>query len=116
MDLSLEIDIFDLEMMVKRGLKKIYFEIHRAQSCCCPVQKHLPRKAELALQVSSISKGARLILKKGTTFHHHFKVKKGNFKTQDFSPLIERVLASVYSISKNKQFPLKTLCTNLLDK
>ena len=49
---SLEIDIFDLKMMVKSGLG-LNFEIHLQplQSCCCPVQKNLPRKAELAWRV-----------------------------------------------------------------
>ena len=32
-----------------------------------------------------------------TTFHHLFKVKNGNFKTRDFSPLIERVLAGMFN-------------------
>ena len=27
--------------------------------------------------------------------YHHFQVKNGNFKTRDFSPFIERVLAGV---------------------
>jgi hypothetical protein len=31
------------------------------------------------------------------SLHHHFLVKNGNFKTRDFSPLIESVLAGVYS-------------------
>ena len=40
--------IFGLKMMVKNILK-----FHDSlQSCCCPVQKNLPRKAELAWQVS----------------------------------------------------------------
>ena len=45
--------IFGLKMMVKRGLEKIILKFHDGlQSCCCPVQKNLPRKAELAWQVS----------------------------------------------------------------
>ena len=45
--------IFGLKMMVKSGLVKIISKFHDGlQSCCCPVQKNLPRKAELAWQVS----------------------------------------------------------------
>ena len=45
--------IFGLKMMVKSGLEKNILKLHDGlQSCCCPVQKNLPRKAELAWQVS----------------------------------------------------------------
>ena len=45
--------IFGLKMMVKSGLEKVILKFHDGlQSCCCPVQKNLPRKAELAWQVS----------------------------------------------------------------
>ena len=45
--------IFCLKMMVKSGLEKIILKFHDGrQSYCCPVQKYLPRKAELAWQVS----------------------------------------------------------------
>ena len=51
--LTLEITIFGLNMMVKSGLEKIILKFDDVlQSCCCPVQKNLPRKAELAWQVS----------------------------------------------------------------
>ena len=51
--LSLEMTIFGLNMMVKSGLEKIILKFHvPLQSCCCPVQKNLPRKAELAWLVS----------------------------------------------------------------
>ena len=51
--LSLEMTIFGLDMMVKSGLEKIILKFHvPLQSCCCPVKKYLPRKAELAWQVS----------------------------------------------------------------
>ena len=44
---------FWLKMMMKNGLEKIILKFHDGlQSCCCPVQKILPRKAELAWQVS----------------------------------------------------------------
>ena len=49
-------------MMVKSGLEKIILKFHEPlQICCCPVQKNLPRNAELAWQVSS--EGARGISK-----------------------------------------------------
>ena len=45
--------IFGLKMMVKSGLEKFILKFHvPLQSCCCPVQKNLPRKAELAWLVS----------------------------------------------------------------
>ena len=38
--------IFGLRMMVKSGLEKNILKFHSGlQSCCCPVQKNLPRKA-----------------------------------------------------------------------
>ena len=50
---SHEIDIFGLKVVVKSGLGKIILNFTEPlQSCCCPVQKNLPRKAELAWQVS----------------------------------------------------------------
>jgi hypothetical protein len=40
-------------MMVKSGLEKIILKFHDGlQSSCCPVQKNLSRRAELAWQVS----------------------------------------------------------------
>ena len=51
--LSLEIALFDLKMMVKSGLGFFILKFTEPlQSYCCQVQKDLPRKAELALQVS----------------------------------------------------------------
>jgi hypothetical protein len=48
---SLEITIFDLR--IKSGLEFFVLKFTEPlQSCCCPVQKNLPRKAELAWQVS----------------------------------------------------------------
>jgi hypothetical protein len=45
--------ISGLKIMVKSGLEKIILKFnHGLQSCCCPVQKNLPREAELAWQVS----------------------------------------------------------------
>ena len=46
--------VFVLKMMVKSGLEKNILKFHDGlQSCCCPVQKNLSGKAELAWQVSS---------------------------------------------------------------
>ena len=67
------------------------------QSCCCPVQKYLSRMAELAWQLS------RYLLRGSVNFKINsrplftiiFILKNYNFKTRDFSPLIERVLAGV---------------------
>jgi hypothetical protein len=45
--------IFGLKVMVKNGLEKIILKFHvPVQICCCPVQKNLPRRAELAWLVS----------------------------------------------------------------
>ena len=45
--------IFGLKMMVKSGLEKIILKFHDGLwCCCCPVQKNLPRKDELAWQVN----------------------------------------------------------------
>ena len=45
---SLEIDIFDLKMMVKSGVELFILKFTEAsQSCYFPVQKNLPRKAVL---------------------------------------------------------------------
>ena len=46
--------IFGLKMIVKSGLEKlkIILEFHDGLQSCCPVQKNLPRKTELAWQVS----------------------------------------------------------------
>ena len=50
--------IFGLHMVVKRGLEKIVLKFHvPLQSCCCPVQKCLPRKAKLAWLFSRYLKG-----------------------------------------------------------
>ena len=96
---SLKITIFDLKMMVKSGLCRIfYFEIHRAPSeLLLPSAKNLPRKAELARQVSRyLWRGSVDFKKKSRPFFIIiFKSKNGNFKTRDFSPLIERVVAGV---------------------
>ena len=49
----LKLPFFYFKMMVKSGLKIFILKFTKPlQSCCCPVQKNLPRKAELAWQVS----------------------------------------------------------------
>ena len=49
----LKLTIFYKKMMVKSGLELFILKFTKPlQSCCCPVQKNLPRKAELAWQVS----------------------------------------------------------------
>jgi hypothetical protein len=69
------------------------------QSCCCPVQKYLPRMAELAWQLSRyLWRGSvNFKINSRPLFTIIFKLKNGNFKTRDFSPLIERVLTGVKS-------------------
>ena len=48
-----EITIFGLKVKVKSGLENFFLKSNKPlQSCCCPVQKNLPRKAELVWQVS----------------------------------------------------------------
>jgi hypothetical protein len=50
--------ILGLKMMVKSGLEKIILKFNNGlKSCFCPVQKNLPRKAELAWQVSRYHRG-----------------------------------------------------------
>ena len=45
--------IFGLKVVVKSGVEKIILKFHvPLQSCCGPVQKNLPSKAELAWLVS----------------------------------------------------------------
>ena len=93
--------------MVKSGLEFILKLNEPLQSCCCPLQKYLPRMTELAWQLS------RYLLRGSVTFKINsrplftiiFKLKNDNFKTRDFSPLIERVLAGVHSADK-KQNPV----------
>ena len=84
-------------MMVKSGLEKIILRFHDGlQSCCCPVQKNLPRKAELARQITGPNRGSVDFKKKSRPFFIIiFKLENDKFKTRDFSPIIERVLAGV---------------------
>ena len=48
----MKIPFLSLKMMVKSGLEFILKLTEPLQSCCCPVQKYLPRMAELAWQLS----------------------------------------------------------------
>ena len=93
----LKLSFLNLKMMVKSGLEFILKLTEPLQSCCCPVQKYLPRMAELAWQLS------RYLWRGSVNFKINSrplstiicKLKNDNFKTRDFSPLIERVLAGV---------------------
>ena len=69
------------------------------QSCCCSVQKYLPRMAELAWQLSRyLWRGSvNFKINSRPLFTIILKLKNYNFKTRDFSPLTERVLAGVGS-------------------
>ena len=86
--------------MVKSGLEFFILKFTGLlQSCCCPVQKNLPRKAEWAWQVSRyLWRGSvNFKINSRPLFTIIFKAKKVNFKTRDFRPLIEWVLAGVLS-------------------
>ena len=48
----MKLPFLSLKMMVKSGLEFILKLTEPLQSCCCPVQKYLPRLAELAWQLS----------------------------------------------------------------
>ena len=97
---SLEINIFEINHISLICLEFFILKFTEPlQSYCCPVQKNLPRKAELARQVSRyLWRGSVDFKKKSRPFFIIiFKLKNGNFKTRDFSPLAERVLAGVMS-------------------
>ena len=97
----LKLSFLSLKMMVKSGLEFILKLTEPLQSCCCPVQKYLPRMAELAWQLSRyLWRGSvNFKINSRPLFTIIFKLKNDNFKTRDFSPLIERVLAGVvYSV------------------
>ena len=84
-----------------KNLFKVHsnFEIHRAPSeLLLPSAKKIcPERLNWPGRLAGISEGARWISKKKSRpfFIIIFKLKNGNFKTRDFSPLIERVLAGV---------------------
>ena len=85
--------------MVKSGLEFILKLTEPLQSCCCPVQKYLPRMAELAWQLSKyLWRGSvNFKISSRPLFTIIFKLKNDNFKTRDFSPLIKRILTGEYS-------------------
>ena len=93
----LKLSFLSLKMMVKSGLEFILKLTEPLQNCSCPVQKYLPRMAELAWQLSRyIWRGwVNFKINSRPLFAIIFKLKNDNFKTQYFSPLIERVLAGV---------------------
>ena len=85
-------------MMVKSGLEFFILKFTEPlQSCCCPVPKNLPSRAELAWQASRyLWRGSvNFKINSRPLFTIIFKAKNVNFKTQDFSTLIEWVLAGV---------------------
>ena len=95
---SHEIDIFGLKVVVKSGLGKIILNFTEPlQSCCCPVQKILPRN--LAWQVSRYLWRGSVnfkIKKKSRPLFTIILSKNVNFKTRDFSPTIKWDLAGVH--------------------
>ena len=93
--------------MVKSGLEFILKLTEPLQSCCCPVQKYLPRMAELAWQLSRYLWRGSINFKINSRplFIIIFQLKNDNFKTRDFSPLIERVLAGVTNEVINRDLP-----------
>ena len=93
----MKLTFLSLKMMVKSGLEFILKLTEPLQSCCCPVQKNLPSRAELAWQVSRyLWRGSvNFKINSRPLFTIIFKAKNVNFKTRDFSPLIEWVLAGV---------------------
>ena len=96
---SLDIDIFDLK--IKRRLEfSILKFTDSLLSCCCPVQKYPPRMAKLAWQLSRcLSRGSvNFKINSRPLFTIIVRPKNDNFKTRDFSPLIERVLSGVTCI------------------
>ena len=96
----LKLSFLSLKMMVKSGLEFILKLTEPLQSCCCPVQKYLPRMAELAWQLSRYLWRGSVNFKINSRpfFTIIFKLKNVNFKTRDFSPLIEWVLAGVNTL------------------
>ena len=93
----LKLPFSSLKMMVKSGLEFILKLTEPLQSCCCPVQKYLPRLAELAWQLSRyLWRGSvNFKINSRPLFTIIFKLKNDNFMTRDFSPLIEWVLTGV---------------------
>ena len=93
----LKLSFLSFKMMVKTGLEFILKLTEPLQSCCCPVQKFLPRLAELAWQLSRyLWRGSvNFKINSRPLFTVIFKLKNDKFLTRDFSPLIERFLTGV---------------------
>ena len=73
-------------MMVKSGLEFFILKFSEPlQSCCCPMQKNLPRKAELAWQVS-----------------RYLSMGSLNFKIKNSRPLFTIIYKSKMIISRLK--------------
>ena len=112
----MKLTFLSLKMMVESGLEFILKLTEPLQSCCCPVQKYLPRMAELAWQLSRyLWRGSvNFKINSRPLFSIIFKVKNGNFMTRDFSPLIERVLAGVeYVCSTGLKWQKRNFFQNL---
>ena len=109
----MKLPFLSLKMMVKSGLEFILKLTEPLQSCCCPVQKYLPRLAELVWQLSRyLWRGSvNFKINSRPLFTIIFKLKNDNFKTRDFSLLIERVLAGVKaSYEASQMFCFRTQC------
>ena len=93
----MKLPFLSLKMMVKSSLEFILKLTEPLQICCCPLQKYLPRLAELAWQLSRyLWRGSvNFKINSRPLFTIIFELKNGNFMTRDFSPLIKRVLAGV---------------------
>ena len=96
----MKLPFLSLKMMVKSGLEFILKLTEPLQSCCCPVQKYLPRLAELAWQLSRyLWRGSvNFKINSRPLFTIIFKLKNDNFMTRDFSLLIEWVLTGVSNL------------------
>ena len=97
------LSFLSLKMMVKSGLEFILKLTEPLQSCCCPVQKFLPRMAELTWQLSRyLWRGSvNFKINSRPIFTVIFKPKNDDFMTRDFSPLIEWVLTGVALITSD---------------
>ena len=105
---STEIDVFQLKNDSKKW-SRIYFEIDRAPS---EIPANLPGQFSLSGHIFLLWAAATLKglggfqNKKSRPQLPSFLSKNGDFKTRDFSPLIQRVLASVSS------FQIPSKCAN----
>ena len=111
----MKLPFLSLKMMVKSGLEFILKLTEPLQSCCCPVQKYLPRLAELAWQLSRyLWRGSvNFKINSRPLFTIIFKLKNDNFMTRDFSPLIEWVLTGVKGRRKRRTHIHKSLLFGL---